>query len=245
MLEILRPNGLELVDHVLQKEQRAVVHAREPGAEAAVESTLVVLLLDLFLLFLPVHAEGWIGEEVVEGFAGELVFREAVAIPNVVSGAVVVHLLHQHVGRRGGEGALVVVLTIDVELRRAMVLAQVVLRLRQHSARAAGGVEQLADCAGRGEQLVVIDKQDVHHQPDDLARREVIARGLVGQFVEAADEVLEDEPHLLVRYRVRVQVDIAELPDDEVQDICLAHPLDLVLELEEVENVAHVSSRSS
>ena len=122
-----------------------------------------------------------------------------------------------------------------------MVLPQVVLRLRQHSARAAGGVEQLADCAGRGEQLVVIDKQNVHHQPDDLARREVIARGLVGQFVEAADEVLEDEPHLLVRHRVRVQVDIAELPDDEVQDICLAHPLDLVLKLEEIEDVAHVA----
>ena len=68
----------------------------------------------------------------------------------------------------------------------------------------------------------------------------MIARGLVGQFVEAANEVLEDEPHLLVRHRVRVQVDIAELPDDEVQDIRLAHPLDLVLELEEVEDVAHV-----
>ena len=121
-----------------------------------------------------------------------------------------------------------------------MVLAQVVLRFGQHAAGAAGRVEQLAHRAGRGEQLVVVDEQDVHHQPDDLARREVVARGLVGQLVEAADEVLEDEPHLLVRHRVRVQVHVAELGDDEVEDVRLAHPLDLVLELEELEDVAHV-----
>jgi hypothetical protein len=222
-----RAHGLELVDHVLQEEQRAVVHARQPGAEAAVEAALVVLLLDLLLLLLPVHAEGRIGEEVVEGLARELVLGEAVAVADVVARAVVVHLLHQHVGGRGGEGALVVVLPVDVELGRAVVLAQVVLRLGQHAAGAAGRVEQLAHGAGRGEQLVVVDEQDAHHQPDDLARREVVARGLVGQFVEAPDEVLEDEPHLLVRHRVRVQVHVAELGDDEVEDVRLAHPLDL------------------
>ena len=37
-----------------------------------------------------------------------------------------------------------------------------------------------------------------------------------------------------------MQVDIAELRDDEIEDVRLAHPLDLVLELEEVEDVAHV-----
>ena len=68
----------------------------------------------------------------------------------------------------------------------------------------------------------------------------MVACGFVGQFVEAADEILEDEPHLLVWHRVRVQVDIAELRDNEVEDVCLAHPLDLVLELEEVEDIAHI-----
>ena len=37
-----------------------------------------------------------------------------------------------------------------------------------------------------------------------------------------------------------VQVHVAELGDDEVEDVRLAHPLDLVLELEEIEDVAHV-----
>ena len=119
-----------------------------------------MLLPDLFLLFLPVHAERRIGEEVVEGPVGELVLGEAVAVPDVVAGTVVVHLLHQHVGRRGSEGSLVVVLPIDVELRLAMVLTQVVLRLCQHAAGAAGRVDQLTDGAGRGEQFVVLDEQD-------------------------------------------------------------------------------------
>jgi len=68
----------------------------------------------------------------------------------------------------------------------------------------------------------------------------VVAGRLVGQFVETADEVLEDQPHLRVRHRVRVQVHVAELGDDEVEDVCLAHLLDLVLELEEIEDGANV-----
>ena len=110
-----------LVPHVLQEQQRAVVHARQSGAKATAETAFVVLLLDLLLLFLPVHAEGWIGEEVVVGLAGELVLGKAVAVPDVVAGTVVVHLLHLHVGRRGGKSAFVVVLPIDEEPRRAMV----------------------------------------------------------------------------------------------------------------------------
>jgi hypothetical protein len=102
------------------------------------------------------------------------------------------------------------------------------------------GVEELAHGAGRSEQLIIVDEQDVHHQPDDLARREVVARGLVGQLIEAPDEVLEDQPHLLVRHCVRVQVHVAELGNDEVENVRLAHPLDLILKLEELEDVAHV-----
>ena len=78
----------------------------------------------------------------------------------------------------------------------------------------ASGIEELAHGTGNGEELVVVDEQDVHHQPNDLAWSEVVASGLVGQFVEAADEVLEDQSHLVVRYRIRMQVDVAELGDD-------------------------------
>lgn len=80
----------------------------------------------------------------------------------------------------------------------------------------------------------------IHHQPDHFARREVITGGLVGQFVELADEVLEDEPHLLIGHRPRMQVHIAELGNDEVKDVGLAHPLDLGFKLEVVEDAADV-----
>src|SRR5439155_16506725 len=99
-----------------------------------------------------------------------LVVGEAVAEAHVIATAVVVYLLYEHVGRSRGEGALVVVLPVNVEPRRRMVLAQVVLRLGQHTTGAAGWVEELAHGARRGEELVIVDEQDVHHQPDELAR---------------------------------------------------------------------------
>ena len=60
----------------------------------------------------------------------------------------------------------------------------------------------------------------------------MIAGSLIGQFVESADEIFEDQPHLLVGHLVGMQIYIAELGDHEIKDICLTHLLDLVLELE-------------
>ena len=58
------------------------------------------------------------------------------------------------------------------------------------------------------------------------------ARGLVGKLVEAADQVSKISPHLCVRHRVRVEIDVAELRDHHVEDVRFAHLLDLGLELE-------------
>ena len=88
--------------------------------------------------------------------------------------------------------------------------------------------------------VVVIDEKQVHHEADDFARREVVARGFVGQFVEASDEILEEQPHVLVRHLRRMQIDVAEFRNDEVEDVRLAHLLDFVIELEEIEDAADV-----
>ena len=69
----------------------------------------------------------------------------------------------------------------------------------------------------------------------------MVASGLVRQLIEATDKVLEDEAHLRVGHPVRVQIDIGELRDHKVEDVCFAHLLDLVLELEILEDVAHVA----
>jgi hypothetical protein len=39
-------------------------------------------------------------------------------------------------------------------------------------------------------QVLLADEQDADHQPDDLARREVLAGGLVRLLGEAADQLL-------------------------------------------------------
>ena len=50
---------------------------------------------------------------------------------------------------------------------------------------------------------LVLDEQQVHHQPDDLAGREVLAGGLVGELGEPADQLLVEVAHLQVRDRRR------------------------------------------
>ena len=194
----------KLGEHVLKEQQRAVVDPRQTGAEASREAYLVVLLLNVLLLSFPVHAEGGIGEEVVEGIAIELVVGKAVAEKDVVTGAVVVYLFHKHVRGRRGVGASVVVLPEDEQSRLGVVLAQVVLSLSQHTAGAAGRIQEFAHCPRRCKQIIVLDKENVHHQPDHFAGREVIAGCLVCQFVETTDKILEDKPHLLVRNLVGV-----------------------------------------
>ena len=81
-------------------------------------------------------------------------------------------------------------------------------------------------------------EQQVDHQPDDLARREVVAGGLVRGFIEPPDQVLEDQAHLVVRHRVGVQVDLGELADHQEQPVGFVQLGDLLLELEILEDLA-------
>ncbi len=229
---------------MLEEEERAVVHPRQPGPEPPLEAPSLVLVFDFGLLALPVDPERRVREEVVELFACELIVDEAVSEPHVVARAVVVDLFHEHVGGGGGVGALVVVLAVDVELRGRVVLTEVVLGLGEHASRAASGVEQRAHGARRGEEVVVFHEEDVHHEPDDLAGGEVVASGFVGELVETADEVFEDEAHLGVGNGAGVEVDVAELGDDHVEDARLVHLRDLGFELEVVEDLLDVGGEA-
>jgi hypothetical protein len=118
-------------------------------------------------------------------------------------------------------------------------LAQVLARDAQHAAGAGGGVVEAAHHAGLGQGVVVLDEEEVDHQPDDLARGEVLAGGLVGKLGELADELLEDRAHLGVADDLGVQVDVGELLGDEVEQAGLGQLVDLGVELEALEDVAH------
>src|SRR5208283_535204 len=106
--------------------------------------------------------------------------------------------------------------------------------------RAACRVKQLSHCTWCGKQLVVVDKEYVHHQPDNLTRGEMVSSRFIGKLVETADEVFKDQPHVFIWHRVRVQVHLAELGNHEIKDICLSHPFYLIAELEVFKYAAYV-----
>ena len=148
--------------------------------------------------------------------------------------------LDQHVGLADGVALRVQLLAEHDQLGLVVVLPQVFVGDRQHAARAGGGIVDRAHHAGLRQHLVILDEEQVHHQPDDLARREVLAGRLVGQLGEPADQLLEDEAHLLVADLVRVQVDAGEPLGHLIEQLGLVEPVDLGRELEALEDVADV-----
>ena len=95
-----------------------------------------------------------------------------------------------------------------------------------------------ADVA-RGEQVAVFDEQQVDHQADDVARGEVLAGGLVGDFGELADQLLKGEAHVVVADLVGMQREGREPLGDLVEQPGLAQPVHLLGEAEALEDVAH------
>jgi hypothetical protein len=69
------------------------------------------------------------------------------------------------------------------------------------------------------EDLAVGSEQQVDHETNDFSGREVVAGSLVRCFVEAPDQVLEDQAHVVIGNRDGMQVDIAEHFDNEVEPI--------------------------
>ena len=116
---------------------------------------------------------------------------------------------------------------------------QVLAGHRQHAAGARRRVVDRAHDAGLGQRVVVFDEQQVDHQPDDFARGEVLPGRLVGEFGELADQLLEHRAHLGVADDVGVQVDVGELLGHQVQQPGLGEPVDLGVEVEALEDVAH------
>ena len=162
---------------MLEEEQRAVVDAGQPGAEAAAKALLLVLAADELLLGLPLHPEGRIGQHVVELVPGEMVVGEAIAESDVLD----LLALDHHVRAADGVGLGVVVLAEDLQAGIGVELAEVLLRHREHPAGAAGRIVEGLDDALGGQHVGVRQEKEVHHQADDLPGGEVIARLFVAR----------------------------------------------------------------
>ena len=66
----------------------------------------------------------------------------------------------------------------------------------------------------------------------------MLARGLVGQLGELADQLLVEVAHLDVADRVGVEVDLGHLRQDEVEELGPVEPPDLGVEVELLDDVA-------
>jgi hypothetical protein len=107
----------------------------------------------------------------------------------------------------------------------------------EHSASSGGRVVERPDHTWLRQPGVVLDEEEVDHQPDHFARREVLAGRLVRQLCEPPDQVFEHPAHVGVADDVRVQVDVRELLGDEIQKAGLGQPRDLRGEIEVLEDV--------
>ena len=166
-----------------EEQQRAIAHTRQPRPKAAAIALLFVFLADFLFDLLPLDAEGGIGEHVVELLAGQPIVRQRVAEDDVGD----VLPLDQHVGLADGVGLRVQLLAIHDEPSIRVQPGQMLAADGQHAAGACRRIVQRPHHAGLGQGVVVFDEEQVDHEPNDFARREVLACRFVRQFSELAD----------------------------------------------------------
>jgi hypothetical protein len=111
---------------------------------------------------------------------------------------------------------------------------------RQHAAGPGRRIVDRAHNARLGQDLVILDEDEIDHEADDLARGEVLAGRLVRHFRELADQLLEHETHTGVVDARGVKIDVREFLGHEIEEVRLGEPVDLHRELEALEDVAHV-----
>ena len=159
----------------------------------------VELFGDLVLDFLPLHAEGRVGEHVVELLALRCpsLLNE---LPSTMR-AGFCPLISMSERQMAYDSALTSwpnKATVAWGFSRG----DVFLGRGKHPAGPAGRVEDVEDLAGLVKRFRVRREQQVDHQLDDLAGREVLPGRLVGDLRELPDEFLEDVAHLVVVDRV-------------------------------------------
>jgi len=195
-----------------------------------------VLAPDGILLRLPFDAKRRIGQHVIEPLPGEPVVRKAVRKHDMVD----VVPLDQHVAAAHRVGFRVVVLPERLQAGVGVQFPQVLVRHGQHAPGPTRRVQHRLDDPLASQDVAVRLEQQVHHQPDNLAGREVVARRLVGRFAESPDQFLEDVAHLDVGHRIGVQVDVAELRHHQEQPVMLVQLGDVLLEGKPLEDAPHV-----
>ncbi len=220
-----------------QEQQRAIRDTRQAGAEATVEALLAVLVSDLLLHLLPLHAKRRVAEhevKVVLG-AGQLIVGQGIA--QLDAGHVLA--LDQHVRLADGVGLGVKLLTVQ---RHRDLLADgldVLVALGEEAAGAGRRVVDGDDAVGL--ELVVLpgDHQGCG-QVHDVARGEVLPGGFVGAFRELANQLLEDDTHAEVADALGAQVSRGKALHHLIEQVGGGELLHEVFKVEVLEDLAGV-----
>ncbi len=192
-------------------------------------------LADFALDLFPFHAKGRIGQAVIEGFPRQAIGGKGVAeddVPDVLA-------FDEHVRLADGVGLGIEFLPIHDEARIGIQAGEMFARHAQHAAGAGSRIVDGTHHARLGQGFVVLDEEEIDHEPDDFARGEVFAGGLVGEFGELADEFLEHRAHLGIADDVGMEINIGELLGNEIEQSCFGEAINLGVELEALKDVAH------
>ena len=235
-----------------QKQQCPVIDARQAWAKTTAETKVVVLFGDVVFFRLPFHAKGWVGQHVVKVFVGVAVainepvlgFARTQRVPKGDVGDV--FALDHQIRAANGIRLRVVLLPKQVNagtgVQAAVWVFDDFFRFRQHPACAAGRVVNTYDFAFFINQ-VVMRQQQIDHQLDDFARREMIARFFIGLFVETPHEIFKQIAHGDVGDGVRMQVYICHLLNNFKQAVCIFELLNLLFELELFNDLARTARK--
>jgi len=224
-----------LADQVQQEQQRAIGHTRQAGAEAAVKALFAVLVGDLLLNLLPLHAERRVTEHEVEAAVGQLVVGQGVA--QLDAGDVLA--LDQHVRLADGVGLGVELLAMQ---RHGDLLADgldVLVALGEEAAGAGSRVVDGDDAVGL-ELVVLPGDHQRGGQVHDIAWGEVLPGGFVGAFCELTDQLFEDDAHAEVADALGAQISRGKALHHLIQQVGGGELLHEVFKVEVLEDLAGV-----
>ncbi len=92
--------------------------------------------------------------------------------------------------------------------------------------------------------IFVSRQKQVHHEMNDITRREVFAGVFIEGFVELPDQLLEDCPHRRVIDDIRVEVHVLEALQDLKQQPGFVELADRVIEIEFLQNFLHIRAEA-
>ena len=195
-----------------------------------------MLVFDACFDFLPVDAEGRIGEHVVEPVGVQLVFAERVTQLDAAD----VLAFDQHVAFADRIALWVQFLTKGSHDRFGVQLVDVFHAAGKKPASSRRGVVDGADDARFGQGVVVFHEDQRRSQPDDVARGEVFSSGLVAGFRKPPDEFLKNEAHIVVADGCGAEVGLSDFLDDFVQQVGVLQVTDEFGEFEVFKDFAGV-----